>query len=173
MNIAAPILSKLIPDFSAHGNLIRTWWDRIGHTPTGRRLFSKAVGMAAPYTGSIHAQVQTLRDGFAQVTMEDRPHLRNHLDCIHAIALANLAELTGNIALSYSLPPDARFIVAGINMEYIQKARGAITAQCASPSPTTAAQQEYAVMVNLLNHQGETVTKATLRTLVGPKKRHR
>ena len=171
MSITSSLISQWIPDLNTHGNLIKSWWDRLGSTAVGRRLFSKAVGMAAPYTGSIQAQVQTLQTGFAKVTLEDRPHVRNHLDCLHAIALANLAELTGNLALSYSMPPDARFIVAGINMEYLHKARGTITAECTSPIPKTSARHEYLVEVVMLDQAGVTVTRATLRTLVGPKKR--
>ena len=68
-----------------------------------------------------------LRAGYAEVVMQDKRAVRNHLDCVHAIALANLAELAGNVALAYSLPDDARFIVSGIEIEYVKKARGTIT----------------------------------------------
>ena len=67
--------------------------------------------------------------------MADRRAVRNHLDCVHAIALANLAELAGNVALAYSLPDDARFIVSGMEIEYLKKARGMITAIGESPVP--------------------------------------
>ena len=127
--------------------------------------------MAAPYTGSIGAQVQDLRSGYARVTLQDRPKVRNHLDCLHAIALANLAELTGNIAVAYSMPTDARFIVAGIQMNYIKKARGTITGECASPVPESAARQEYLVTVTMRDQAGDTVAEATMRTLIGPKTR--
>ncbi len=70
--------------------------------------------------------------------MRDRRAVRNHLDCVHAIALANLAELAGNVALAYSLPDDARFIVSGMEIEYVKKARGTITAIGESPVPRTA-----------------------------------
>ena len=65
--------------------------------------------------------------------------MRNHLDCVHAIALANLAELAGNVALVYSLPDDARFIVSGMEIEYLKKARGTITAIGEPPVPRTSA----------------------------------
>src|SRR5262245_4652676 len=106
---------------SARTNLIRTLWDRLSPLPGGTRLFSKLVGRAAPYTATIRAHVEVLRPGHAEVVMKDRSGLRNHLSSLHAVALVNLAELAGNIALSYSLPDDARFIVAGLDITYVKK----------------------------------------------------
>ena len=113
--------------------MIRQAWDLLIRVPGGKAVFSRIIGRMAPYTGSIHAQVQVLRVGHAEVTMADRKAVRNHLDCVHAIALANLAELAGNVALFYSMPDDARFIVSGMEIEYLKKARGMITAIGESP----------------------------------------
>jgi acyl-coenzyme A thioesterase PaaI-like protein len=123
----------------------------------------------APYTGSIGAVVNVLKPGYAEVVLEDRRAVRNHLDCVHAIALANLAELAGNIALAYSLPDDARFIVSGFDIEYTKKARGTITAIGEPPVPRTAARQQYDVPVSLRDAAGDEVARVVLRTLVGPK----
>jgi acyl-coenzyme A thioesterase PaaI-like protein len=123
----------------------------------------------APYTGSIHGRVQVLREGHSEVTMADRRPLRNHLSCIHAVALVNLAELTGNVALAYSMPEDARFIVAGLQIEYRKKARGTITGICDCPIPRTNARRIYDVVVILKDAAGEEVARATMHTLVGPK----
>ena len=150
-------------------NLIREAWDRLHAMPGGKRMFSRGVGMAAPYTGSIDAHIEELAVGYSKVTLKDRPKVRNHLQCIHAIALANLAELCGNVALAYSMPDDARFIVAGMSLDYVKKARGTITAECICPTIPTSEKREYEVVVSLQNEAGEEVTRATLRTLVGPK----
>ena len=103
--------------------------------------------------------------------MRDRRAVRNHLACVHAIALANLAELTGNVAIAYSMPDDARFIVAAMNIEYDKKARGPLRAFCDCPVPADSSRQELEVPVVIQDASGATVTRATLRTLVGPKKR--
>src|SRR5215475_1019397 len=113
---------KSVVDVNASSrNAIREAWDRLNRLPGGKRAFSKLVGMAAPYTGSIGAQVKELRRGHAEVELKDRRAVRNHLQSVHAIALANLAELTGNVAVAYTLPDDARFIVAGISVDYVKK----------------------------------------------------
>jgi len=151
-------------------NLIRAMWDRLSGLPGGTRLFSRLLGRAAPYTGTIGAHVVELSVGRARVTMADRRGLRNHLRSVHAVALANLAELTGNVAVAYALPDDARFIVAGMNLEYLKKARGTIEGVCECAMPQTSARAEYEIPVALVDSAGDTVVKATLRTLVGPKK---
>src|SRR4051812_47961888 len=137
--------------------------------PAGKRVFSRLVGRLAPYTGSIHATVTVLRAGYAEVQMPDRRAVRNHLDCVHAMALANLAELTGNVALMYSLPDDARFIVSGMDIAYTKKARGTITAIGEPPIPRTSARAHYDVHVTLRDAGGDEVARAILHSLVGPK----
>ena len=151
-------------------NVLRTLWDRLNAVPGGKQLFSRLVGRLAPYTGSMGAIVHELGIGYARVTLADRRAVRNHLSCVHAIALANLAELTGNLALAYSLPDDARFIVAGLNLDYLKKARGTITGECTIAPIESNARQEHDVPVTLRDSQGDVVVRATLRTLVGPKR---
>lgn len=151
------------------GNPIRAAWDRLRGLPGGKRLFSAMVGRMAPYTGTIGARVEDLELGRSRVVMEDRRAVRNHLRSIHAIALANLAELTGNVALAYSLADDARFIVAGMEIEYLKKARGTLTAECECPVPPDAERAEYLVPVSIRDRDGDEVARATLRSLVGPK----
>jgi len=152
-------------------NLVREAYDRLANLPGGKRMFSRFVGFLAPYTSTIGAEVIEVRRGYARVRLADRRAVRNHIDCVHAIALANLAELTGNLALSYSLPDDARFIVAGMEIEYIKKARGPIVGECECEIPETSEKREYPTPVRMLNRDGVVVATATLRTLVGPKPR--
>jgi uncharacterized protein (TIGR00369 family) len=151
-------------------NILRDQWDALASVPGGKLLFSVIVGRAAPYTGTIDARVEELRRGYGRVTMRDRRGVRNHLQSVHAVALVNLAELAGNVALAYSLPDDARFIVAGLSIDYVKKARGTITAISEAPVPTTSERKEYDVPVSLRNEAGEEVARAVLKSLVGPKK---
>jgi uncharacterized protein (TIGR00369 family) len=164
-------LKRLLPMPRLDGsrNLIRQAWDLMSGMPGGKAVFSRLVGRMAPYTGSIHAHVTVLRSGYAEVEMTDRKAVRNHLDCVHAIALANLAELAGNVALAYSLPDDARFIVSGMEIEYVKKARGTIRAIGESPVPRTSTRAAYDVTVTLRDAGGDEVARAILHSLVGPK----
>jgi len=170
MGLMTQLQSVFRFDAEQRGNPIRRAWDRLSEQPFGTRLFSVFVGRAAPYTGSIDAHVVELREGYAKVLLADKPSVRNHLRCVHAIALANLAELCGNVAVAYALPDDARFIVAGMSIEYLKKARGTITAESRPPVLSSSARAEHAVHVEMTNAEGEVVARATLRTLIGPKR---
>jgi acyl-coenzyme A thioesterase PaaI-like protein len=169
MNAASPLM-RLLPSIDDPGNPIRDAWNRMHGLPGGKALFTRMIGTMAPYTGTMGAKVEELSAGYSRVSLPDRRAVRNHLRCIHAIALANLAELTGNVAIAYSLPDDARFIVAGMSIDYGKKARGTITGECRCPVPDSAERREYEVPVTMKNAAGEVVATATLRTLVGPKK---
>ena len=164
-------LKRLLPMPKLDGsrNVIKQAWDLMSGVPGGKTVFSRLVGRMAPYTSTIHAQVTVLRSGYAEVVMADKKAVRNHLDCVHAIALANLAELAGNIALAYSLPDDARFIVSGMEIEYVKKARGTIRAVGEAPVPRSATRAAYDVPVTLRDEGGEEVARAVLHSLVGPK----
>jgi len=158
-----------VPQLDGSRNVIKLAWDLLSGLPGGKSVFSRIVGRMAPYTGTIHAHVTVLRSGYAEVTLADRRAVRNHLDCIHAIALANLAELAGNLALAYSLPDDGRFIVSGMEIEYLKKARGTITAVGEPPVPRSSSRAAYDVPVTLRDAAGDEVAHAVLHSLVGPK----
>src|SRR5690606_4706362 len=173
-NAAMSIASKAqawIVDVDRPGNMIRSLWDRLAPLPGGKRLFSRLVGQAAPYTGTINAQVVALRVGAAEVVLRDRRAVRNHLRSVHAVALVNLAELTGNLAMAYSLPDDARFIVSGLSIDYLKKARGTIRGVSDCPVPTSSERQELEVPVRMIDDAGDEVARCVLRSLVGPKPR--
>lgn len=150
------------------GAWIREGWQRLRGLPGGPRIFSRLLGAAIPYTGALGAQVLTLEPGYAKVRLDERRAVRNHLRSIHAIALSNLAELTGNLALAYSLPEDSRFIVTKLCIEYKKKARGSIVAECRCEPPRSSERQEYELHIALTDQSGVVVASAVLTTLVSP-----
>jgi acyl-coenzyme A thioesterase PaaI-like protein len=167
----AQVMSKLFPALDGSRNFVRDAWDRLHRLPGGTRAFSRMVGVAAAYTGTIGAHVREVRVGYARVELPDRPRVRNHLRCIHAIALANLAELTGNVGVAYTLRDDQRFIVAGMSIEYVAKARGTISGESSFELPEAEGRFEIEVPVEMRDRSGKVVARGTLRTLVGPKVR--
>jgi len=163
------MLATLLAD-RGKKNFIRDSWDRLRNVPGGTRAFSRLVGFAAPYTATIHAHVVSVEPGRSEVTMDDRRGVRNHIDCVHAVALANLIELAGNIAVAYSLPDDGRFIVAKMTQEYLKKARGPLRAVGTCEVPKTSERRELLVNVDVLDASDVLVTRGTIVTLIGPKK---
>ncbi|MEJ7730323.1 MAG: DUF4442 domain-containing protein [Polyangiaceae bacterium] len=150
------------------GRTLRGLWRALHLIPGGRIVFSKLVGSAAPYTGSMGARVLELSPGHAKVELRDRRMVRNHLSCIHAVALANLAEMSTGLAMSIGLPDDARGILTGLSMEYLKKARGTLTAVCDCEVPLTSERREITVVGDIVNKKGEVVARGTARWLVGP-----
>lgn len=110
-------------------NTLKTWWKRLSGTPLGKWVFSRMIGLMIPYTGTISPNVEKLAPGFAEVFIKDRRRHRNHLRSFHAIALANLGELTTGLALHFLLDAQARAILTSLNIEFLKKARGVITAK--------------------------------------------
>lgn len=149
------------------GRAIRDGWDRFRKLPAGDRLFSWALGRMVPYSGSIGAVVRELSPGRARVELADRRKVRNHLDSIHAVALVNLAELSTGLALNTGLPDNARAILVRLTIDYVKKARGTLTSECAIEPPTTNERREVDVEAVIRDASGDVVAKAAARWLVG------
>jgi len=149
------------------GARIRRMWERLSPWPGGKRLFSFLVGQVAPYTGSIGARVEELRDGYCRVTLRDRRKVRNHLRSIHAVALLNLAEMTSGLAAVYSMDPSLRGIITHLEMDYEKKARGTLTADCELPDLSGTERREETFEVRITDPDGEVVARARAVWLLG------
>lgn len=140
----------------------------LSRLPGGKRLFGTLLGAAIPYTGSLGARVVELGAGYAKVELSERRAVQNHLKSVHAIALANLAELTGNLALVYSLPKGTRFIVRSFSIDYLKKARGVLSAECRLATPVGRQPSDYELEVTIKDESEALVAQARLLTKVGP-----
>ena len=121
-----------------------------------------------PYSGTIGARVADLEPGWCRVTLRDRRRVRNHLASVHAMALANLAEMTSGLAVLVGLPPGVQGIVTGFSISYLKKARGLLTAECRASALKVTAEQEYEAPVTLTDAQGDVVAHATARWRLRP-----
>lgn len=138
--------------------------------PGGPRAFSKMVGRMAPYTGTVGARVIELRDGYGCALLEDRKAVRNHLNSVHAIALANLGEMVSGVTMLYSLDPRMRGILTGIRVEYLKKARGTLRAECRVEPITEVAEIELTLEVDIFDESGTLVCRVFPEWKLGPKK---
>lgn len=150
-------------------NPILDRWQQWSRRPGGAWLFSRAIGWMAPYSSTIRARVRELAAGRAVVEMADRRRVRNHLRSIHAAALLNLAELTGGLLATVSMPADARMIPTGLSMDFVKKARGTLHAHGTCPVPESNARAEIEARVEIRDSADDAVANATVRILVGPK----
>ncbi len=121
-----------------------------------------------PYTGSIGAHVRVLEPGHARVTLADRRAVRNHLGSVHAVALANLAEVASGLAMLAGLPDDLRAIVTDLSITYAKKARGTLTAECRCELPRSGVEQALVLKPVVTDAAGDVVATAEVRWLVRP-----
>ena len=153
---------------SAPGARLRASWLRLSKLPGGKVLFSLLVGWMTPYSGTIGARVAELEPGWCRVTLRDRRRVRNHLASVHAMALANLAEMASGLAVLVGLPPGVQGIVTGFSITYLKKARGLLTAECRASGLNVTAEQEYEAQVAVTDTQGDVVARATARWRLRP-----
>ncbi|HSK19452.1 MAG TPA: hotdog fold domain-containing protein [Longimicrobiales bacterium] len=144
-------------DASFGARLLRSW-NRLRGVPGGRWLFSRMVGRAAPYSGTMKARVLELEPGRAVVQLKDRRAVRNHLRSIHAIALANLGELSSGLAAAAAMPKGVRGIPTAITIEYLHKARGTLTATGTAALPEVTEPVTADVYADIRDATGMTVT---------------
>jgi len=153
---------------SAPGERLRALWQRLSGLPSGKTLFSLVVGWMAPYSGTLGARVAELEPGWCRVTLRDRRRVRNHLASVHAMALANLAEMASGLAVLVGLPPGIQGIVTGFSITYKKKARGLLTAECRVTGLDVTREQEYEAGVTVSDAQGDVVATATARWRLRP-----
>ncbi len=153
---------------SAPGERLRALWRRLSGLPGGKTLFSLVVGWMAPYSGTLGARVAELEPGWCRVTLRDRRRVRNHLASVHAMALANLAEMASGLAVLVGLPPGIQGIVTGFSITYKKKARGLLTAECRVTGLDVTTEQEYEAGVTVSDAQGDVVATATARWRLRP-----
>jgi len=153
---------------SSIGPNLRKYWRICSGLPFGQWFFGKAVGFIAPYSGTISARVIHLEPGCGVVTLQEHRRVKNHLKSTHAIALVNLAELVTGLTLMNSLPDNTRGILTGIQMQYLKKARGLLTAKCLCEIPVTNDKKEMLIQGEITNEEGDVVATVSANWLIGP-----
>jgi acyl-coenzyme A thioesterase PaaI-like protein len=147
---------------------LRHYWQRLSALPAGRRLFSHLLGHYVPYSGTLGATIEQLEPGHCVVSLRERRKLRNHLDSVHAMALANLGEMATGLALMNSLPEKARGILKRFDIDYLKKARGRLMAECRCEIPADNQERELAVQCEIRDMAGALVSVVTAHWLIGP-----
>jgi acyl-coenzyme A thioesterase PaaI-like protein len=148
---------------------LRDAWRRLSGIPGGRRLFDRLLSWMVPYSGSVRPRVLELEPGRAVVSIRERRRLRNHLHSVHAIALANLAELASGLAMTLALPARIRGIPVRIRIDYVKKARGTIIAHgSASPPAAIPVATEADATAELRDEVGDVVATAVVTWKLAP-----
>jgi len=148
------------------GEKILATWKKLKDKPFGKKLFSRGVGKLAAYTGTIKALITEVKPGHCQSFLKERSRNKNHLKSIHAVALINLGEMTSGLAVLSGMTNDIRGILTKMEMEYIIKAKGDLTAECLCEIPVVKDSLEYSVKTTIKNLSGEVVAVGTFYWLL-------
>ncbi len=152
---------------------LRKLWRLLSPLPGGKKIFSKLLGFLVPYTGTISAEIVEISGGkdgspsTVRAVMRDRRGIRNHLQSAHAIALANLAEVSTGLAVLNGVSSNYRAILTQFSIRYLKKGRGNLTSVCKFQLPENFVEGELAVEGHIENEAGETVATAIATWKVG------
>ena len=152
---------------------VETAWRHLSRLPGGRWLFAWLLGRMVPYSGSVRPRVHTLEPGRAVLSLKERRRLRNHLGSVHAIALANIGELTSGLDMTLALPAGTRGIPVRLEIDYLKKARGTITAVGRAAPPTAIPEPvEATATAALTDEADEVVAELVVTWRLGPKEEY-
>lgn len=134
--------------------------------PFGKQIFSIAFSYAAPYFRTIKPSVLDVRPGHASVSMPHRWSVQNHIKSVHAIAVCNLVEMTMGIVAETTIPKNLRWIPKGMDIDYLKRADGTLTATANVDPDTIFKLDKYpgdvSIPVDVTNEKGVVVTSATV-----------
>jgi len=150
------------------GTRLRATWRRLSPLPGGRWLFSRLLRLVNPYSGAVGATVMTLEPGHAVVVLKERRAVHNHLDSVHAIALANIAEMASGLAMLSALPDSARGIPTALSIDYLKKARGVLTAEARVTLPDVTVDGTHQFSSSISDETGDVVARAMVTWKLGP-----
>lgn len=142
---------------------------RITSYPGGKILFSKLVGLKAPFFAHICPRVIELDAASSTIQIKDRRSIRNHIGTIHAGAMCTLAELAGGLALDAAIPPQLRWLPKGMTVAYIKKAKGTLTARCEFDRQIVQ-EGDIVVPIEVRDEENDIVFTAAITFYISPKK---
>ncbi|HJQ48182.1 MAG TPA: hotdog fold domain-containing protein [Amycolatopsis sp.] len=147
-------------------------WTRLAALPGGKRLFSAAVCLRAPYFRTVWPTVRALAPGHSEVTAPKWWGVHNHIGTFHAIAACNLAELAMGMIAEATVPPTHRWLPKGMTVSYDAKAETGLRAIAELPEIPEFGDDGFdlPVPVTVVDRDGKSVVTATITIWVTPKR---
>lgn len=148
-------------------------WRGMRRWRLGRWLFVRGVCRKAPYFSTIDPRIAKLDVGLCEASITRHRRITNHIGSIHAIAMCNLAELAGGLMTDVSVPAGMRWIPRGMQVRYLKKAMGTLTATATPAQPFRPAEAGYEerALVGVTDESGERVFEAEIAMWITPKPR--
>jgi acyl-coenzyme A thioesterase PaaI-like protein len=142
-------------------------WNTTRKLPMGERIFSRAFAFKAPYFATIRPRFTVIEPDRAELVIQDRRRVHNHLGTVHAIALCNGLEAAMGALAEASIPSNRRWIPKGMEVSYTAKAAGDITCVAETDREQwTDGRNDVAVRVRGVDQQGTVVVEGEIRLWV-------
>ncbi len=145
-------------------------YTRMSRLPQGRRLFSAAFALKAPYFATVRPRFVELRPGYAELVVRKRRRVLNHIGTVHVIAICNGLEAAMGALAEASIPSDKRWIPKGMEVSYTAKATSDITCIAETdPAAWTGDEPDVPVRVRGVRDDGTVVVEGVIRLWVTAK----
>ncbi len=145
-------------------------YQSLTHLPLGKIIFSKMLCFMTPYFSSIKPSIKELKMNRCVVFMKKRRAVTNHFKTVHAIAMCNMAELSGGLMTEVSLPKNKRWIPSGMTVKYLKKATTNLTAIADGNELNWNTDGEIEVPVSITDDNNELVFSAEIKMNIKTKK---
>ena len=145
------------------------WAQKIINLPGVHFLSWLGIAIGAPYSANIRPHFTHVSPGHLELSMKKRRAVCNHMNTVHAVAMANLIELTAAATIVANIPSSARWIPSGMNIQYLKKAKTNLHSICKLDMPDWHIKQDLDIKVSLFDINNEEVARGTVSIRVGPK----
>lgn len=140
--------------------------------PAGKRLFSLAYMLKAPYFRTVRPQVREVRPHHAELSIRNRKAVHNHIGTLHAIAVCNGLEAAMGLLAEATCPAGQRWLPRGLSVDYLQKSTTDLL--CVAESDPAdwdrAAPFDVDIRVKAVRTDGVVVVQGTIPIYVTDKK---
>lgn len=139
-------------------------YERSSRLPVvGRRAFSLAAALRAPYFLTIAPAIEELHPNYARVRVRKWWGVQNHIGTVHVIAVANGLELAMGVLAEASIPAHLRWIPKGMELEYVGMASSTLIAEAETDESDWVEPGEVAVRVRATRADGTVVVRGVIR----------
>ncbi len=128
--------------------------DRV--VPKGLRIWahSKALGRAVPLTGTTSMRYELMTPEKVVITVANKPHVRNHIGGVHAMASSLAAETATGMLMGLNVRDDCVNVVKDIRLQFVKRGQGAMRAVA-----TLSEDQRQLIQTTM---KGETIVPVTI-----------
>ncbi|TGN40448.1 DUF4442 domain-containing protein [Marinobacter confluentis] len=124
------------------------------------RLLTFMVGRTVPFVGTAGLSFEHLDQNKARLSLKSRKKVLNHINTIHAAAMALLAESATGMVFAMNVRDDCVYVLKSMDIDFVGKAKGSLSAEatlsedaCQAIRNTT--KGEISVPVTVLDSEGD------------------